>query len=388
MSKKDILLNYFNLYSENISHKYGIDYSKISKLRRKGFLFDRLVLERGGVIGYSFPIILIIIPLIVGYFAGIFDPEIVLEAKVDYIFWIIFMFLSTYLLDFFVDAITKVMQEADHVMNISFERHKKDFHLIFGKKGIIIAIIIAIPFILYDITGFGNPTEGWLNDIKLYYETNDNSWYPHITETKDGIGFGSILWLVIWIIPWFYFGAFIWLAFSYLIYMNFTLKFATWRRDIYKVIRDKQYKSLLGHSIVAYVPLAPFIAIKIIFQIFFIPWWSDTIATLILFIIFVCGVIISPFLISAKISKDKNIFAKHIQENSFKILDDVISDITNNVNVDLLTLLKASLINSHTKETIDILSGRIMDKSLIKKIAFAMLGPIISYLIKFIFTIG
>lgn len=267
-------------------------------------------------------------------------------------------------------------------MNIKYQKHKRTLDLMFGIKGVIITCLIALPFILYDITGLGNPNEGWINDITYYYETGDNSWYPHITETENGVGFGSILWLVIWIIPWLYFGAFIWLAFAFLVYMNVTMKTATWRDDIKTVIREKQYNKLLGLSIAAYVPLAPFLAIKIIFQIFFIPWNSDIIATYVLFAVFIAAVIISPIIISKDIGREKKKTIKLIQRTGFTAFENTIKDIVDGKDMDIASLLKAELMYTYTKESTEFLSQRVIDKKLIYKIMFAAIGPVISFIVK------
>lgn len=388
MEERENILNYFNTYSQSLSKRTGVDFSKISRLRRKGYLFDRLVRDWHGAIGYSFPIAILVIYFVIGYYAGIYDAEIALEAKFDYVFWGIFLTLSTYLLDLFVDSITRVMQEADRVMNVKYETHNKVLKTMFGAKGIFITFLIALPFVLYDITGFGSTTEGWLTDIRLYYKTGDNSWYPHITETTNGIGFGSLLWLIVWIIPWFYFAAFIWLAFAFLVYMNRTLKYATWKDEIQKVVREKQYRHILGLSIAAYWPLAPFLAIKIVFQIFFIPWWSDTIATFLLFLVFIAGVIISPFLISREISKEKKKAIRTIQDTGITIFESTVKDVIYEKNVELLNMIRANLIYTYVKEITETLQQRVMDKKLIYKILLAALAPIISYIVKIALSIA
>ncbi len=388
MVGKEELLKNFNYYSGSVSNKQGIDYSKISRLRRRGYMFDRLVLEWHGRIGYLFPLTILITILSLGYFVGIFESEICYEAQISYVFWAIFITLSTYLLDLFVDAITNAMQESDHAMNIKFEKHKKILDFMFGFKGVIITCLIALPFILYDITGLGNFDEGWINDIHYYYEMGDTTWYPHISDTVNGVGFGSILWLVIWIIPWFYFGAFIWLSFAFMVYVNAMMKNATWRDDIKTVIRQKQYNKLLGLSIAAYIPLAPFLAIKLIFQIFFLPWNSDIIATYLLFIVFCIAVIISPIFISKDISREKKKTIKAIQNIGFNAFESTVNDIVEGKNVDILSLMKADLMYTYVKESTEFLSKRIIDKKLIYKVLFAAMGPIISFLVKIILSGG
>ncbi len=388
MDDQENLWKQFSKYNEMLNKTEGIDHKEITQLKRRGFFFDRLIPEQERLIDYLVPLFIFSAFFVVGYFVGIYDPEISVDAKSDYTLWVLIMIFGTYLMDWLVDAMTKVMQEADRVMKIEFKTQKKIIKVIFGPIGLLMSILIAVPFILYDITGFGIFKEGWLYDIQQYKTNCDNSWYPHICDYPQGIGIGSILWLVIWTIPWLIFGAFIWLAFAFLIYLNTTLKHAKWKDEIHVVMRDKKYKRVLGLSIAAYIPLAPFLAMKLIYQIFYIPWASDTIATYILFILFMLGVICTPFLISKEIDAEKKFALENMRTVSSQIFDATVKDVLMGKDLDLAAMIKANLVYNYTKDIYGALSGKVLDRALINKIIIAALAPLLSYLVKIVLQGG
>ncbi len=388
MENKTDLIKYFNEYCETLTEKRGINQDQVVRLRRRGFFFDRLIPEKGGIVGYIVPALITIVFFVVGYIVGIFDAEVSLDAQIEYSFWVTFIAIATYLLDWLVDAISRVVQEADRQMNIKYITHKKILNFMFGFKGVLISCLIALPFILYDITGFGNPDEGWINDILWYKQYSDDSWYPNISATSNGVGVGSLLWLAVWSILWFYFGAFVWLAFAFLFYINTTLKSAKFREDIQTIVREKQYKHLLHLSIMCYLPFVPFLAMKIWFQIFCEAWASDIIGTYLLFGLFMMGVIFGPVLISREITLRKNQAITSISEVVNRRYEMVGKALLAGKDVDALDAIKANLAIMYSKDLIESLSQKVLDKKLVKRMIMAVCTPVISYIIKFLLTQG
>ena len=175
----------------------------------KRFYLERFYLRKYGFLGKLFPLTITIMFLVLAYFAGLFtDPEITLDAKISYLFWALFIPTTIYLMTWTDVAIKRTINKANQLIKFDSSAQKNLLSSLYGFPGIIMSILIAAPFIIYDITGFWITQEGWLNDIAYYFSTSDNSWYPRITETTNGIGFGSLLWLIICDRPVAFYGCF------------------------------------------------------------------------------------------------------------------------------------------------------------------------------------
>jgi hypothetical protein len=361
----------------------------IDPFEQKRFYLERLYIRRWGVIGKLFPFIITILFLVAAFFAGLFtEPEILAtldtfdNAIISYMFWALFIPVTVYLMTWTDIAIKKTINKANELIKFDKEVQKSLIKSLYGLPGIIISILIALPFIIYDITGFGLTDEGWLNDILWYFTNSDNSWYPRITESINGIGFGSILWLIIWIVPWLFMGAFIWMFFSFIIFIRAKLKQTRWKDDIKIVVQEKQHKTLLTKSIFAFLPLSAFIAIKFIYQTFFLPWWSDTISMYIIFIIFLVGTIIVPTIIAKDIDKEKKealIFVEKVYHLKFhEVAKNIIEGKESNTD----NMLKAVITYLYTEEMNIELKKKTLDKHLINKMIVAAMVPILTYAVK------
>lgn len=380
MTTEDILLRELKDKDELLKITKTIRPEDIPEIKERKFFLDRLVLNKKGVIGYIIPIILTITLFIIGFTAGIYSsflsPGVDGTAQAAYTFWVLFILFGTYLLNWEVWGINNVIAEANQKLDIPEKKHKRWLSLIFGFFGIIMSILIALPFILYDITGFGTG-EGWLIDV---YESG-SFWYPGADENP--YGFGSILWLLIWIIPWFYFGAVVWLSLIFLFYMNM-LKKANWRYGIQQVVREKQYKKILALSIAVYAPVAPYLVIKLIFQIFYLPWWSDTIGTYILFAIFFIGVAIAPFIITKDIKGEKLDLLSNLQRVGNKFFDETVRGVFENKPIEENLMMKAMILRIYNQDMVSALEKKVVDRSFSKKIMVAALAPVISIIVKIV----
>ncbi|TFG02095.1 MAG: hypothetical protein EU542_05710 [Promethearchaeota archaeon] len=354
---------------------------------QKRFYLERLYIRKWGIAGKLFPFIITISFLIAGFFAGLFtEPEIITSPDnpiISYLFWALFIPVTVYLMTWTDVSIKKTIKKANELIKFDKEVQKNLINSLYGIPGIIISIVIALPFIIYDITGFGLGEEGWLADIQWYFANSDNSWYPRITETANGIGFGSILWLVIWIVPWLFMGAFIWMFFSFIIFIRAKLKNTKWKDDIKVVVKEKQHKSLLTKSIFAFMPLGIFIAIKFIYQTFFQPWWSDTISMYIVFIIFLVGTIIAPSVIAKDIDNEKEEALRMVENIQHHKFHEVAKNIMEDKDTSTDDMLKAVLAYLYTEEMNMELKKKTLDKNLIYKIIVAAMVPIITYAVKF-----
>jgi hypothetical protein len=387
MEKTD-LLGELKAYDDLLKITKKTDPEDIPKLKERKFFLDRLVLNRDGLIAYIIPFFVTIVLFALGFGVGIYPSlwysGVAPDAQAAYTFWVLFILFGTYLLNWFVWAIMNVAKEANLKLEIPQEKHNRILSRIFGSLGLIMSIIFALPFILYDITGFFITEEGWLIDIVYYAEIGDNSWYPGVAGTENGITFGSILWLIIWIIPWLYFGAFAWLTIALIYYMNKVLKKYEWRDGIHTVIKERQYRKVLKLSIASFAPLIPYLVIKLVFQIFYIPWWSDTVATYFLFGFFFIGVAITPFLVTSDIKGDKKELLEKIQLLGNKYFDGTVQQIYENKAVDSNDLMKAMLLRIHNQEIISSLQKKVVDKGMSRRIMIAILAPIISLIVKFV----
>ncbi|TXT59967.1 MAG: membrane protein of unknown function [Promethearchaeota archaeon] len=388
MIEKENLLDELKAYDNLLKITKRTNVEDIPSLKERRFFLDRLVLKREGLIAYILPFFITGILFVLGFVSGIYpspwNSGVAGDAQAAYTFWVLFILFGTYLLNWFVWAIMNIAKEANIRLEIPQEKHNQILSRIFGSVGLIISIFIAIPFIVYDITGFFITEEGWLLDIAYYAEQGDNSWYPGVAGTENGISFGSVLWLVIWIIPWLYFGAFAWLTISLIYYMNKVLKKYEWRDGIHTVIKDRQYRKLLKLSIAAFAPLIPYLVIKLIFQIFYIPWWSDTIATYLLFGFFFIGVAITPFLVTSDIKGDKMELLEKIQLLGNKYFDSMVQQIYENKSVESSDLMKAMLLRIHNQEIVGSLQKKVVDKGMTRKIIIAIIAPVISLIVKFL----
>ena len=371
--------------------------SSIDLFEQKRFYLERLYIRKWGIIGKLFPFVITILFLIAGFLSGLFtepdilatlnDPDIIKVIQspiVSYVFWALFIPGTVYLMTWTDIAIKKTITKANELIKFDREVQKSLLKSLYGIPGIIVSILIALPFILYDITGYGGfAEEGWLYDIHVYFTTADNSWYPLITETTNGIGFGSILWLIVWIVPWFFMGAFIWMFFSFIIFIRAKLKQTKWKDDIKIVVKEKQHKALLTKSIFAFLPLSVFIAIKFIYQTFFIPWWSDTISMYIVFIIFLVGTIIAPTIIAKDIDNEKEEALKMVEKIQDIKFHEVAKNIVEDKAINTDDMLKAVLVYLYTEEMNTELKKKTLDKHLINKMIVAAMVPILTYAVKF-----
>ena len=171
----------------------------IDPFEQKRFYLERLYIRKWGWFGKLFPFMITIAFIVAGFLAGLFtEPEILAtlgqidNAIVSYIFWALFIPVTVYLMTWTDIAIKKTINKANELIKFDKEVQRSLIKSLYGIPGIVISILIALPFIIYDITGYGLTGEGWINDIALYFADSDNSWYPRITETANGIGFGSI----------------------------------------------------------------------------------------------------------------------------------------------------------------------------------------------------
>jgi hypothetical protein len=360
----------------------------IDPFEQKRFYLERLYIRKWGWLGKFFPFTITIAFLIAGFFSGLFtEPEIISSPDrpiISYLFWAFFIPVTVYLMTWTDIAIKKTINKANELIKFDKEVQKSLINSLYGIPGIIVSILIALPFIIYDITGFGITDQGWLNDIAWYFTHLDNSWYPRITETTNGIGFGSILWLIIWIVPWLFMGAFIWMFFSFIIFIRAKLKQTKWKDDIKVVIQEKQHKTLLTKSIFAFLPLSAFIAIKFIYQTFFLPWWSDTISMYIVFIIFIVGTIIAPTVIAKDIDTEKKEALKMVEKFQHLKFHEVAKSILEGKESNTDDMLKAVIAYLYTEEMNIELKKKTLDKHLINKMIVAALVPVLTYAVRYL----
>jgi hypothetical protein len=191
---------------------------------------------------------------------------------------------------------------------------------------------------------------------------------------------------VIWIIPWIYFGAFLWLSTAFLFYMNIMLKREEWRDKLSKVLYERQYKHLLNLSVGVYIPIVPYIILKMIFQIFFLPWWSDTIGTLLLFGVFILGILFSPFVVTTDIKKRKKELLIKLHNYGYLFFEEVAKDLFLGKIRSSKEIGKAIIMHLYNDDMYEELSKKVIDSSLIKTIMFAAIGPIASYVVKIILS--
>jgi len=364
-----------------------------NQFEQKRFYLERFYIRSWGWFGKLFPFIITIAFLISGFFAGIFTEPAILatldqidNAIISYLFWALFIPVTVYLMTWTDVAIKKTINKANELIRFDKEVQKSLVKSLYGAPGIIISILIALPFIIYDITGFGlnlgcpDNCQGWLYDIKYL----DDSWYPRISETTNGINFGSILWLVIWIVPWFFMGAFIWMFFSFIIFIRAKLKQTKWKDDIKVVVQQKQHKTLLTKSIFAFLPLGTFVAIKFIYQTFFDPWWSDTISMYVVFIIFLVGTIIAPTIIAKDIDKEKKEALMIVEKFQHLKFHEVAKNILEGKESNTDDMLKAVIAYLYTEEMNSELKKKTLDKHLVNKMIVAALVPILTYAVRYL----
>jgi MFS family permease len=359
----------------------------IDRFEQKRFYLERFFVRRWGWFGKLFPFTITIAFLVAGYLSGLFtEPDIIYSPDnpiISYLFWAFFIPFTVYLMTWTDIAIKKTIKKANDLIKFDKEVQKNLINSLYGIPGIIVSILIALPFIIYDITGFGITDEGWLNDIAWYFANTDNSWYPRITETTNGIGFGSILWLVIWIVPWLFMGAFIWMFFSFIIFIRAKMEQTKWKDDIKVVVQEKQHKTLLTKSIFAFLPLSVFIAVKFVYQTFFIPWWSDTISMYIVFGIFLIGTIIAPTVIAKDIDDEKEEALALVEKMQHLRFHEVAKNIVEGKESNTDDMLKAVIVYLYTEEMHMELKKKTLDKHLINKMIVAAMVPILTYAVKF-----
>jgi hypothetical protein len=350
------------------------------ELLDKRFYLERFYIRRWGILGKLFPFWFTIVFAIIGYFAGIFSPPIQFFASVSYIYWILFIPFTVYLMTWLDREIKRTIRRVNEVITYERETQKNLLNSLYGLPGILMSVLFALPFVIYDITGFFVTSEGWLKDIAFL----DNTWYPGIDITTNGIGFGSLLWLVIWIIPWFFMGALIWMAIAFIIYIRSKLKETKWKDDILKVAREKQHKKILTRAILTFLPLSPFIAIKFIYQAFFDIWWSDTISLYLLLILFLVGTIIAPTIIAKDIDHEKAEALQKIEKVQNEQFDATAKCLVDGVECSTDSMLRAVLIHLYTEKVHIELQKKTLDKHLVNKMIVAALVPLITIAIRYL----
>ena len=172
--------------------------------------------------------------------------------------------------------------------------------------------------------------------------------------------------------------------FSFIIFIRAKLKQTRWKDDIKVVVQEKQHKALLTKSIFAFLPLSVFIAIKFIYQTFFIPWWSDTISMYIVFVIFLVGTIIAPTVIAKDIDNEKKEALLMVEKFQHLKFHEVAKNILEGKESNTDDMLKAVIAYLYTEEMNIELKKKTLDKHLINKMIVAALVPILTYAVKFI----
>lgn len=338
------------------------------ELPRQNIFLGEIVAR--GLFGKLFPLILMGIFIGLGFLNETYNlsliqkiPEIFKNSTttyaevVSYTYWVVFLGIGTIVLSLFASGINNTLRLMHRKIDINQKTAEKWQTLLLGWPAEISIIAISAVVVYFDLQNFER-----LIGISL------DSW-----------NLDTYIWVSILAISWMYFISFVWLAFGFLLVCFQELRKTQWRSGIENVIENKEYRSLLNTIILVYLPLVPYIFLKIVFQLFFIPSTTDLVVTFILVGLFFLGIIGGPIIVAQDVKIERKALLEPVQRKGKDFIRSTFEKVINNEKVQSSDVMKALMVQLNSQNIKDTLKEKIIDSELVKKMIAMVSGPALAY---------
>ncbi len=311
---------------------------------------------------------------IVVFFMTSGDPE----GMSEWLFYIVMLIVSPYLLKYIKRKINETVEYAHKVTEISKEKHlklKRGFLGPFGALGFIAVIGFTVLFGMYDYNGifiFAGNGENWVADI-----INPDSFAFYAN------GQLAVPFLILWEFGWIFISQFLLYAISFVIYVARIVRGYNYREEPQIVVKlglEKPLSHLIVDTGLGFVPfliLRFFLqfVIKIFFRGYTI-WWSDTIATTLMLVLFMLMTILPPLIISSDLKKEVAEETRKAEILGVTAIEDVVEKAQTQGGVPINEAVAALIFNSYLQQ---LKMKQNADSGIKKKMATSAAGPVASY---------
>ncbi len=331
---------------------------------RNGFL-RRLPLIVWGIFG------------IYGIIVFLMSPSMDIEAVQEWLFYIVMLIVSPYLLKFIKKKINDTVEYAHKVTLISKDQHlklKRGFLGPFGVLGIIAVIGFTLVFGLYDYNGlwfFASNGENWVTDTMAF-----PAFYAD--------GAMAIPFLLVWEFGWIFISQFLWYAIGFVIYVARIIRGYKYREEPQLVVKLQLSKPLSKLIVASGYGFVPFLILRFVLQFLigltsvdpYEIWLSDTIATTLTLVLFLLLTILPPLIISADLKKEVADETRKAEILGITAIEDVVEKAKSQGGVPINEAVSALLFTTYLQQMKE---KQKTDGSIQKKMATSAAGPVASY---------
>jgi hypothetical protein len=274
-------------------------------------------------------------------------------ALQSWMYWCFFLMLMPYLLLYMKRKINDSIEEAHKITLITREDHLKLKKFIFGPIGMGFVAGLTVLMAVYDATGFwaGDLTgEGWITDIggvENMVGISDTGDVTQFWYINQGV---AVMWLLLWMFSWIFSAQFLWYAISYLLYISQIINKYTFREEPKIVARlglTKDFQTSIIKSVVGFIP---YLTIKFLYQIFFVPWLSDVIINTVMLVLFVILVLAPIAMIQADLKNEQRDKLNNARDIGLFAMTDVVTRVQEGKDVATDEVLSAMLYHSYLME--------------------------------------
>ena len=313
---------------------------------------------------------------IIGIIIFLMSSSMDIEAIYEWLFYILMLLLSPYLLRYIKIKMNETIEYAHKVTLISKDKHlklKRGLLGPFGPLGIVSVIGFTLIFGLYDYNGlwiFAANGENWVADTII-----NPGFYAN--------GLMAIPFLIVWEFGWLFISQFLWYAISFVIYIGRIIRGYTYREPPQVVVKLGLSKPLAKLIVATGYGFVPFLLIRFILQFAFglaFPdysiWMSDTIATTLTLVLFLLLTILPPIIIAADLKKEVAEETRRAEILGVTAIEDIVEKATKQGGVPITEAVSALILNTYLQQMKE---KQRVDSSIQKKMATSAAGPIASY---------
>ncbi len=310
-----------------------------------------------------------------------------LEAMSEWIFYILMLMLSPYLLKFIKKKINATIEYAHTVTQISKEEHlklKRGFLGPFGVLGIIAVIGFTLLFGLYDYNGlwvFAENGENWTANMAILSNPLDEFYLDNVAFYANGLM--SIPFLLVWEFGWLFISQFLWYSIAFVIYIFRIIRKYNYREEPQLVVKLGLSKPLAKLIVATGYGFVPFLLLRFFLQFLigmafegYEIWISDTIATTLTLVLFLLLTILPPLIISSDLKKEVADETRKAEILGITAVEDVVEKAKSQGGVSITEAVSALLFNTYLQQMKE---KQKTDSSLQKKMATSAAGPVASY---------
>ncbi len=298
-----------------------------------------------------------------------------MEAVSEWLFYIVMLIVSPYLLKFIKRKINDTVEYAHKVTQITKEEHlklKKGFMGPFGTLGFIAVIGFTLLFGLYDYNG-------------LFILTNEENWVADIVASPEfyANGLMAVPFLLVWEFGWLFISQFLWYAIGFVIYIFRIIRKYNYREEPQIVVKLGLSKPLSKLIVATGYGFVPFLILRFFLQFViglafpdYVIWLSDTVATTLTLVLFLLLTILPPLIISSDLKKEVADETRKAEILGVTAIEDVVEKARSQGGVPINEAVAALLFNSYLQQMKD---KQKVDSTLQKKMVTSAAGPVASY---------